>query len=185
MARETSTSAASSASGPVAAEGRPIFLVGFMGSGKTTLAAALAAAIGWERVDTDEEVERIEGRTIERIIREAGESRFREAERRVLSALDGRRRCVVATGGGLFLGAAARRWMKVRGRTIWIDVPLEECARRVGSGRGRPLWTAGRDPLGFRALYERRRAAYALADLRLPAGSGTAAEDVRRLVALL
>jgi shikimate kinase len=163
---------------------RPIFLVGFMGSGKTTLATALATALGWERIDTDEEVERHEGRSVERVIQESGELLFRQAERRALAATDGRRRVVVATGGGLFPAFEPRRWMKQRGRTVWLDVPLEECARRVAGGAGRPLWTAGLDPLLFRAFYERRRAAYALADLRLEPGTGGVAGDVRRLLAV-
>jgi shikimate kinase len=156
---------------------RPIFLVGFMGSGKSTVARRLAARLGWESVDTDELVERGAGRTIESIFAEAGEGRFRRLEQEALETLDGRPRAVVATGGGLFLGTAQRSWMKRRGATVWLDAPLELCRARIGSRAGRPLWRT-EDPVALRALYERRRAAYALADVRVEGGTASPEEIV-------
>jgi shikimate kinase len=147
---------------------RPVFLVGFMGCGKTAAGRALAAQIGWEFADTDDLVVQREGRAIERIFRESGEGRFRELEWEALVAQRGRRRVVVATGGGLFLGVVQRKFLKEEGVTVWIDVPLPVIERRLGSeGAERPLWTSA-DRLSLRALFERRRAAYALADHRVP-----------------
>ena len=160
---------------------RPIFLVGFMGSGKSSLGRRLAERLGFSFHDTDERVERREGREIAPIFREEGEAYFRDVEFEVLRGLDGRRGAVVATGGGLFLGAAQRRWMKRRGRTVWLDVPLDVCAARVGEGAARPLWHP-EDPIAFRALFDRRSAAYALAELRLRAGAESADELVGRLL---
>lgn len=162
-------------------DSRPVFLVGFMGSGKSTLARGLAQRSGRRFLDTDEQVEQREGRSIQRIFDEDGEARFRRIEAGVLRELDGRTNLVVACGGGLFLQAAERRWMKRRGTTVWLDVPLEICSARVGEGGGRPLWMPT-DPVDFRAFFERRRAAYALAEVRLRAGSAPSDRLVSRLM---
>jgi shikimate kinase len=148
--------------------GDPIFLVGFMGAGKSSAGALLAARLGWELTDTDALVEQAEGRSIERIFSESGEGRFREREWEALRAQDGARRRVVATGGGLFLAVRHRAFVRSHGVSLWLDAPLEVIESRVAAPEGRPLWPAA-DPQERRALFERRRAAYALADLRVDA----------------
>jgi shikimate kinase len=150
---------------PVAADA-PVFLVGFMGSGKTSVGSSLARRLGWSFVDIDAAVERAEGRPVEAIFRESGEGRFREAEWRELRALEGGRRAIIATGGGLFLSVAAREFVRRQGVSAWLDVPLEVAERRVAAGRARPLWP-GADAVERRAMFERRRATYALADVRV------------------
>ena len=87
---------------------RPLFLVGFMGSGKSTTARVLSSQLGFRSVDTDEIVEAREGRSIDQIFRESGEGFFRKAEWEVLSSLNGHPRLLVATGGGLYLGTEQR-----------------------------------------------------------------------------
>jgi shikimate kinase len=160
-------------------DNRPIFLVGFMASGKSTVGKELAKGMGWRLLDTDDLVEEREQRSIERIFSESGERFFRQAESEVLRSLDDLRRAVVATGGGLFLGYESRRWMIRHGHTVWLDVPLEAARRRVEKGhsgrRGRPLWE-GNDALALRALYENRRATYALAEVRVDATAGQTGE---------
>jgi len=166
---------------------RPIFLVGFMGSGKSTVGRLLARHLGREFFDTDDLVVAREGRSIGRIFRESGESAFRRVEREALRSLDGRSGAVVATGGGLFQAAGARRWLRRHGVTVWLDAPFADCLRRVGTGTRRPLWAPGKDPGAFRASFEKRRAAYALADVRVAARGSTAevARDVlSRLVSV-
>jgi shikimate kinase len=146
----------------------PIFLVGFMGAGKSSAGALLAARLGWELADTDALVERAEGRSIETIFRESGEGRFREREWEALRSQEGARRAVVATGGGLFLAVRHRAFVRSHGVSLWLDAPLEVIESRVASASERPLWPTA-DPLERRALFERRRAAYALADVRVDA----------------
>lgn len=149
---------------------RPIFLVGFMGSGKSTVGRRLAERLGWEPVDTDERVVEREGRSIEEIFRVDGEAHFRRVEWETLQAFGAQPRRVVATGGGLFLAASRRRWMREHGTSFWLDLPLAACRERLpDGGGGRPLWGAAGDPVGLRAEFDRRRAAYALADVRLTA----------------
>jgi shikimate kinase len=122
----------------------------------------------------------VEGITIEEIFRRRGEGAFREAEWRALHALESSGPAVVATGGGLFLGVENRRIVRRLGRSVWLDVPLEVAAARVGRTAGRPLW--GQDPLTLRALFERRRASYALADVRVDASSAPPREIARALL---
>ncbi len=157
-----------------------MFLVGFMGVGKSAVGRALADRLGWDFVDIDEAVEAAESMTIEEIFRAYGEGRFREAEWEALRALDGRRRVVVATGGGLFLGVVQRAFMKARGPTIWLDTPLSLAVARVAEAATRPLWPAG-DALARRAFFEKRRAIYALADVRVDAATGDPVEVAARV----
>lgn len=162
-------------------EGRPIFLVGFMGSGKTVVGRLLARELEREFVDTDERVQRTAGRSIDEIFRQFGEAHFRSLEREVLRSLDPGAGAVVATGGGAFADAATRRWLSSSGHTVWLDVSLEVARRRVGDGAGRPLWPAN-DPIALRALFERRRAIYALAGLRVDAACDEPEVVVQRIL---
>jgi shikimate kinase len=163
---------------------RPIFLVGFMASGKSTVGKALAKSLGWRLLDTDDLVEEREGRSVQRIFDESGEPFFRSAELEILKSLEDLRRAVVATGGGLFLRYEARRWMMRHGRTVWLDVSLEAARRRTERGRsrrgGRPMWE-GNDAVALRILYDKRRAAYGLAELRVDAASGQARDVANRI----
>ena len=152
-----------------------------MGAGKSTVGRALAARLHWDFEDTDAIVTRAGGRAIEEIFRASGEGRFREAEWDALRSLHGRRNLVVATGGGLFLGIAQRAFVRAEGFSCWLDAPLDVVAARVAQEAPRPLWT-GDDALSRRAFFERRRAAYALADLRIDASAG-GAEHLASLVA--
>jgi shikimate kinase len=154
----------------------PVYLVGFMGVGKSTVGRALAGLLDWEFADTDALVESVEGRPVEAIFRLSGEGRFREAEWDALRSLGGRKRIVVATGGGLFLGVAQRAFLRGTGVSFWLDAPLSVVAARVGAGAPRPAWPVD-DALLRRAFFERRRAAYALADVRIDA-SRTSADDL-------
>jgi len=163
---------------------RSLFLVGFMGSGKSRIGEALARELGWPFVDNDSRVEAREGRTVEKIFEVMGEPYFRRVERESLRTLDLGQPTVVAVGGGGFGDFDMRRWMKREGCTLWLDVPLEVARRRLRSGRGRPVWPA-RDRLVQRVLYERRRALYALADARIVAAPGSPASVAKRTLETL
>ena len=143
-----------------------VYLVGFMGSGKTTLARALGRRLGWRHVDLDEELERREGRTVSQVFAQQGEPYFRKVEREVLLGFLPDRNVVVATGGGTFVPPANRADILDDGVVVWLDVPFRRIVDRVPSDGRRPL-AADRD--AFAALFEERRAVYRQAHLRLDA----------------
>jgi shikimate kinase len=145
-----------------------IYLVGFMGAGKTTLGRALASRLGWRLVDVDAQIEQRERRTVAAIFREAGEAYFRAVERAVVQDLLSVRHAVVATGGGTFVDPDTRARMLADGTVVWLDLPFEQVlARLPGDGR-RPL---AADRTDLERLYVARGPAYAQAHLRVDSGA--------------
>ena len=156
-----------------------IYLVGFMGAGKSSLARALAARLGWRAEDVDDLIEAREGRAIADIFRERGEPYFRAVERAVLLGLVPHRHVVVATGGGTFGDPESRAAMLADGTVVWIDVPFAEIVERVPTDGRRPL---ARTRPELERLYLARQAAYALAHVRIDAGAAPVAELVERVI---
>ena len=146
-----------------------IYLVGFMGAGKSTLARALAKRLDWRVEDIDERIERAERRDIPSIFRQHGEPYFRALERAALIDLLEVRGAVVATGGGTFEDPRNRELMLRDGVVIWLDVPFSTIIDRVPLDGRRPL-AADRGVL--EALYNQRLAAYRLAPVRVDASRG-------------
>ena len=156
-----------------------IYLVGFMGSGKSTAARALAKRLDWKVEDIDALVERAERRDIPAIFRESGEAFFRAREREALITLLPERGVVVASGGGTFADAANRELMLRDGAVIWLDAPLSTVLQRVPSDGRRPL---AADRLGMEQLYNQRLATYRQAHLRVDAGRGSVEELVDHIL---
>ena len=152
-----------------------IYLVGFMGAGKSTVARSLGKRLDWKVEDIDTRIERAERRDIPTIFRIDGEPYFRAREREALVALLPERGVVVASGGGTFADASNRELMLRDGAVIWLDVPLETLLNRVPSDGRRPL---AADRLGMEQLYNHRLAAYRQAHLRVDAGRGSVEELV-------
>lgn len=148
-----------------------IYLVGFMGAGKSTVARALAKRLDWRVEDVDAQIEQRERSDISTIFRTKGEPYFRSVERQAL--LDTRllRGTVVATGGGTFVDARNRDLMLQDGVVVWLDVPFRTVLDRVPHDGRRPL---AADRTSLEALFQQRRAAYALAHVRIDASRGSA-----------
>jgi shikimate kinase len=144
-----------------------IYLVGFMASGKSTIARALGARLRWAVEDVDELIERRERRTIAEIFKLQGEAYFRGVEREILRLLQPLRHIIVATGGGTFADAENRAVINMDGVSVWIDVPLADLIPRIPLDGRRPL-AANRAEL--ERLYAARMDAYRLAHVRVQAG---------------
>ena len=142
-----------------------IFLVGFMGSGKTSIGRELAPLLDVGFVDLDELITQRDGRTVSAIFAEEGELAFRERERRVLFELESALAAgaVVATGGGSFADPAVRAWMLERGVAVWLDATLDAIEQRVARDGTRPLFG---DRAVLEALHALRRTAYSEAPMR-------------------
>ncbi len=126
---------------------RRLLVVGMMGAGKSTAGRSAAAALGWQYLDSDEEVERATGRTVAEIFSTEGEGAFRAEESAALAeALEDDRPVVVSVAGGAVLDPDNRRRIAAGGRVVWLRAHPQTLAWRVGDGGGRPL--LGQDPAG-------------------------------------
>jgi shikimate kinase len=108
-----------------------ILLVGYRGTGKSTVGRSLAAALNWSFVDCDEEVERLAGQSIAHIFAHEGEEGFREREAVVLRSVCQQRDCVIATGGGVILRESNRLLLRQSGWVVWLRAAPETILRRL------------------------------------------------------
>ncbi len=117
-----------------------IFLIGYMGAGKTTLGRALAAAIGVEFIDLDCYIEERFRKTVSQIFAEKGEEEFRNIERRMLHEVGEFENVIISTGGGTPCFFDNVEYMNAQGTTVFLDVPLERLFIRLSIARSkRPL----------------------------------------------
>lgn len=162
-----------------------IYLVGFMGSGKSTVGRALADELGWSFLDLDEEIEREQGTSIASIFEHRGEADFRQIEtealRRCVRSVQSGHPRVISLGGGAFLQHENFDLVSNNGVSVWLDCPLPVIERRIAAFDHRPL---ARDPNHLRHLYEVRREGYTRADYRIDTGEDEAAATVARILAL-
>jgi shikimate kinase len=121
-----------------------VTLIGYRGSGKTAVAAPLAARLGWEWADADALIEERAGRTIREIFAADGEPAFRALERDVMAELLARDRLVVAAGGGAVLNPDTRREMQEGGPVVWLKADASILEQRI---RDDALTAARRPPL--------------------------------------
>lgn len=145
-------------------KGLNIYLIGMMGSGKTTVGKHLAQNLNYSFIDTDSAIEAIAGCPISTIFERDGEAYFRELETRVLAELSAYTRTAIATGGGIIQQQI--NWSYLRdGLVVWLDVELEILKKRVAQDQTRPL--AGK----LESLLKTRRPLYEQADLRIEVDS--------------
>jgi shikimate kinase len=164
--------------------GDAVFLVGFMGAGKSSVGRALGKRLNWVFEDLDDRIEAREGRAVAEIFRDSGESEFRRAEKaaleHVLGELRGGVARIVALGGGAFVQKENAERLEASGvPTIFLDAPAEDLWQRCltqasETGAERPLL---RSLEQFRKLYQARRRSYSKATLKIQTG-GRAVETI-------
>lgn len=121
----------------------PIFLIGFMGCGKTTLGRAVSAATGLRFVDLDELIEKEQGASVREIFAERGEAAFRQLETDALSRMTAERDVIVACGGGTPCAAGNMDLMLETGVTVWLKAEPDRLLQRLKEGKSsRPLLAA-------------------------------------------
>ena len=123
-----------------------LILIGYRGTGKSTVGQLVAERLGYPFFDTDAEIERSEGRSIAQIFADEGEAPFRALEADMLDRLSRGPQCVLALGGGAAMRPGNRAKLKTRGRTAWLVARPETLWRRIiddqAKGHRRPNLTA-------------------------------------------
>jgi shikimate kinase len=145
--------------------GRPIVLVGMMGAGKTTVGRRLAARLHRTFVDSDDEIEKAAGMSIEDIFKSHGEADFRAGEARVIARLLKDRDIVLGTGGGAFMNPETRALIKETSASVFITAEFDVLMARVSRRSNRPLLKTANPRETLKALIETRYPVYAEADV--------------------
>jgi shikimate kinase len=162
-----------------------VVLVGFMGSGKSSVGRELARRIGAEFVDADAWIERKAGRRIRVLFAEEGEPAFREMEKAALREILAVKGRVVAAGGGAFLDEGNRRLMKAYGEVVYLEASAETVLGRLAMDASRPLLQGADRESVVRDLLDRRAPEYRRADHTVPTDGLTVKEIAGRIIELL
>jgi shikimate kinase len=137
-----------------------LYLVGFMGTGKTTVGRSLAQRLGFQLLDSDAEIERTQGKTIPEIFAQLGEPAFRGLERDFIEHGHPPARCIVACGGGLVVQPGMLELLKSKGVVVCLHASLETILKRTQGHKHRPLLNV-EDPMErLRTLYAAREPIY-------------------------
>ncbi|MDR1827335.1 MAG: shikimate kinase [Methylobacteriaceae bacterium] len=162
--------------------GRPIVLVGLMGSGKTTVGRRLAAALKLPFWDADREIEAAAGMSISDIFALHGEDAFRDGERKVIARLMTNGCGVLATGGGAYMNDETRALINERAVCVWLKAEFTVLMERVRRNTNRPL-LRNKDPEAvMRKLMNERYPVYAEADVTVQTSQASHDSAVRAVL---
>jgi shikimate kinase len=142
-----------------------IYLVGFMGSGKTTVGRRVAERLGVPFIDLDAEIERTSGLTVRALFESLGEDVFRQRESVFLEATEGLPDAVIATGGGCWISEPNRKRIGTLGTAVFLDPPLPVLLSRLEGKRDRPLFQSAEQAA---ALWAERAPFYRMASVCVP-----------------
>ena len=162
-----------------------IYLVGFMGTGKTTVGGVLAKEQGWNFVDLDELIELKQQRRIVDIFAQEGEPYFRKVEKKFLKQVSTQKKFVVACGGGVVLDKANIKIMKKSGILICLSATAEIILKRVSSGRLRPILNVDKPRERIELLLKMRAPYYLEADLTVDTSHASIEQVVAKILKTL
>lgn len=160
---------------------RTIALVGMMGVGKSTVGRKLAESLAAPFVDSDEEIEKAAGLSVQEIFAMHGEPEFRRGERRVIERLLSGPPIVLATGGGAYMDPTTRTLLKEKAVTVWLRADLDLIWKRVNRRDTRPLLKRDNPRQVLADLLTARAPVYAEADLTIDSGEGPANDAVKTI----
>jgi shikimate kinase len=159
-----------------------LFLVGFMGAGKSSVGRLVADRLGLSFIDLDGRIEVREGMPVAELFQDRGEQAFRELESDALDALSAEEPSVVACGGGIIVRDSNRRALKRLGRVVYLAVDAAEALARIGDTATRPLLSGPSGTMAATSLLRARKSLYAaVADATVDT-VGRTAEEVADLV---
>lgn len=161
---------------------RTVVLVGMMGSGKTAIGRALAAALDVPFVDSDAAIEEAAASTIAEIFARDGEAFFRKREAEVLKRLLSGPPGIVSTGGGAFLAEENRKAIAQMGVAVWLDADLKILWERVRHKDTRPLLRTANPQATLAAIHAERTPVYALAGLKIDVKENASIDETMRSV---
>lgn len=153
-----------------------VVLVGFMGSGKSSVGRELARRFGAPFVDVDERIESAAGCRIPELFAREGEPAFREREKTALLEVLSVKGCVVATGGGAFADEENRALLRSYAPVVYLEAAVETLLDRLSEDRGRPLLRGGDREEVVRKLLSRRVPGYRTADVTVRTDGRTVKE---------
>jgi shikimate kinase len=187
MSARSDISGGGEADGPVS--GRPssgqltrtVALVGLMGVGKSTVGRKLAEQLGAPFVDSDEEIEKAAGLSVQEIFDRLGEPEFRRGERRVIERLVNGPPIVLATGGGAYMDPETRALLKEKATTVWLRADLDTIWKRVSRRDTRPLLKKDNPKQVLAELNAARAPVYAEADIVIDSGDGPSTIAVKAI----
>ncbi len=164
-----------------------IALVGMMGVGKTTIGRRLAKRLMRDFYDSDQEIEKASGRTVNGYFRDHGEAEFREGEKRVIARLVNSETTqspiILSTGGGAFTHAETREILKEQCLTIWLQGDLDTLFERVSrNNQNRPLLQVEDPRAKLKELIDARHPIYAQAHIHVPIAKGPHIRTVNRVM---
>ncbi len=159
-------------------QGLNIYLIGMMGSGKSTVGPLLAKHLGYSFLDTDTTIEQLVGQSVTEIFQTVGETEFRQIETQVLAEVSAHLRLIVATGGGIPI--EQENWNHLhQGLVIWLDPPIEVLVERLKDDTTRPLLANSTDLQSkLEIMLAKRRERYSEADIQISIAQNLTAKEI-------
>ena len=159
-----------------------IILIGFMGSGKSTIGRRLAKLLEYDFIDTDHLIEEDQGCSIDEIFKYGGEECFRDMETVLLNNIKNVKNSVIATGGGMILRRNNQDLLQEMGKQVYLKVPKKILLQRLKFDQNRPLLKVKNPEFVLKKMYEERCLLYEQADCIIETGQISPKQTVLKII---